>query len=298
VYLHDLSRLYAYSLESNSYQQLSPDPGTTLIDYHMTAAIDPKRRKFVIVGGPAANGGGVTVYDIGTASSYTPERWSTTGGETILNAASPGLAYDPVSDRMVAWHGGGSVYLLDLDARAWSVRTLPGGPGGAAANGTFGRWDYVPALGVFVTVSSVDDNARVLRLGSPAVEVDLEGTQFRAGEGLTLTVRAESPADGIPVDLHAGVVLPDGDTVLLVTALTGAAQLVGSPSPAQFVPLETIMPGSSIGPRILPLTLPAGLPPGIHDAFVAAVRRGGTEDDRIDPGDVLSVDLKAFEVVP
>lgn len=38
----------------------------------------------------------------------------TAGGDAVVNAQGPGLAYDPASDRIVGWTGGGDVYSLDL----------------------------------------------------------------------------------------------------------------------------------------------------------------------------------------
>lgn len=128
VYVHDAHNLYAYSFETDSYDLLAAD---NHIDYHMTAAVDPMRRKLVIIGGPDENDGGVTVYDIGPNSSFNRERWPT--GPPIVSEASPGLAYDPGSDRMVAWNGGDTVHLLDMETRSWSSRTIdPRGKRGVA----------------------------------------------------------------------------------------------------------------------------------------------------------------------
>ena len=156
VFLHDTSYLYSYDPNSNSFTRLS---GYEALDYHLTAAIDPSRKKFVIVGG-----GGVVVYDIGPGSAYPAQRWSTTGGSAIESQASPGLAYDPVSDRIVGWSGGNTVYSLNMDTRAWTSTTYSGGPGSAIPTGTFGRWQYSPTSNVFVTINSVDSNAYTFRL--------------------------------------------------------------------------------------------------------------------------------------
>ena len=165
VLVHDGDNLYAYTFETNSYRQLS---GYNETDYHMTAAIDPVRKKFVIVGGGWASNGGVFVYDISPGGGYTVQKWSTSGGDAIVNSASPGLAYDPVSDRIVAWNGGNIVYSLNMDTKMWTAATYSGGPGAAPGEGTFSRFDYVPGLNVFAVVNSVDDNAYTLRLNNAA----------------------------------------------------------------------------------------------------------------------------------
>ena len=101
------------------------------IDYHMTGRVDPKRKLFVIMGGTADAGGGVQVFDISAGSSYAQETWTTqvSGCDALIAAASPGLAYDPVLDRMVGWAGGDTVYLFDPDAKACTTVSYGGGPG-------------------------------------------------------------------------------------------------------------------------------------------------------------------------
>src|SRR5262245_1368502 len=85
VYLHDSRDLYAYTFETDSYERLASD---NFIDYHMTTAVDPVRRKLVIIGGPDDNNGGVSVYDIGPGSSFIREKWP--GPPLLVNSASPG----------------------------------------------------------------------------------------------------------------------------------------------------------------------------------------------------------------
>ncbi len=157
VFLHDSNYLYAYTFSSNAYQRLS---GDNPIDYHMTATIDPKRKKFIIVGA-----GNVYAYDIASGSSYSRQTLSTTGGSSIVNSDYPGLAYDPISDRIAAWNGGNTVYSLNLDTRAWATTAYTGGPGPPIPAGTYKRWNYSPAFNVFVTINSVDNNAYTFRLG-------------------------------------------------------------------------------------------------------------------------------------
>ena len=95
-----------------------------------------------------------------------------TGGTEIEKASTPGLEYDPKSDRMVAWSGGGTVYSLDLDKKAWTRHDpAPTGgpiPGAANTNGTFGRFRYSPGKNVFVAVSSVTTNVFVYKLAPGA----------------------------------------------------------------------------------------------------------------------------------
>jgi hypothetical protein len=156
VYLHDDQYLYSYSFAGNSFQRLS---GSNITDYHLSGTIDPVNGKFVMVGA-----GNVYVYDINPGSAYTRVSLATTGGSSIVNSYYPGLAFDSSQGKIVAWNGGDTVYVLDLESAAWSPITFSGGPGASPANGTYNRWSYSPASGVFVLVNAMDSNVFTLRL--------------------------------------------------------------------------------------------------------------------------------------
>ena len=158
VFVHDLEALYAYDPAADRYERLAGGE----IDYHMTAVLDPVRRKLLVVGA-----GEAYVYDISGQSWRMRRSLRTTGGDPIVKSIYPGLAYDPDRDRIVAWSGGDTVYSLDLDTGVWTPITYPGGPGPALETGTYKRWSYSRASGVFVVVNSVDSDAYVLRLPSP-----------------------------------------------------------------------------------------------------------------------------------
>ena len=159
VFVHDTLDLYAYTFSSNSWQKLTSN--NTGIDYHLAGTIDPVRKKFVMVGG-----GQAWVYDI-SGSTFVRQALTAGGGSAIVNSGYPGLAYDPNTDRIVAWNGGNTVYSLNLDANTWTaISNFSGGPGAARAAGTYDRWSYSPASGVFVVVNSVDQDAFAFRLTS------------------------------------------------------------------------------------------------------------------------------------
>ena len=48
----------------------------------------------------------------------------------MLGNYYPGLEYDPVGDRFVAWgeNSRNTVYFLNLDSRTWTSTTYAGGP--------------------------------------------------------------------------------------------------------------------------------------------------------------------------
>jgi len=155
VFVKDNADFYAYTLASNKYRKLNA--ADQFVDYHLSAAIDSKRRKFVMIGD------GVQVIDLATNKMTT---MATTGAPGFVTSQqSPGIAYDPVADRIVAWHGGSNVYALNMDTGAWTQVATNAGPGvPAAEKGTFGRWGYVPQYGVFALVNDIDQNAWIFKL--------------------------------------------------------------------------------------------------------------------------------------
>jgi len=162
VFLHDNLNLFSYNFSTNSYQQLSNNGNG--IDYHMTAVIDPMRKKFVVVGN-----GQQWIYDISSTSSYTKQALNASGGSALVNTLAPGLDYDPTTGKIVAWNGGNTVYSLDLGTNTWTgVSTFANGPGALTygGTGTFGRWRYSAALNLFVVVNGISKNAYTFRLNS------------------------------------------------------------------------------------------------------------------------------------
>lgn len=157
VYIADQATLYSYSYESDQYTALASHS----IGQEMTGVFDSKRQLFVMVGN-----GVVYAYDVSANSNYQRQTWNTSGGSSIVNANNPGVAYDPVTDRIVGWNGGNTVYSLDPTTKVWTSTSLSGGPGPAVSTGTFKRWAYSAASGVFVVVNSVDSNAFALRLAA------------------------------------------------------------------------------------------------------------------------------------
>ena len=142
-------RLYEYDPGSDRWTPRGSGPAG---NYHQTAALDPKLRKFVRVGG-----GEILAYDLAAAGTLTPRIPATTGPGDMVSVNYPGIDYDPVGGVLVAWHGGGSVYSLDLSTLAWARHDAAGKhPGPAVANGTFNRWRYVPSKNVFLVVNSID----------------------------------------------------------------------------------------------------------------------------------------------
>ncbi len=178
----------------------------------MTAAIDTTRNKFVALGG-----GRFWALDLDSfvegESELSEHPVEPAGDSEIINAGAPGVAYDPVQDRIVAWRGGPDLYLLDLDTMTWSRVTLSGDPGPAADRGSFGRFRYSPHYNLFVVVSSVNANAWVIKLAAdPATCIDGQSEACYSGAAETRGVGQCTDGTSVCADAEwgtcAGEVMP------------------------------------------------------------------------------------------
>jgi hypothetical protein len=130
------------------------DPARTMV-------VHPTRRKLIVIGG-----GKVFAYSLGKSGASGPTDITTTGGDAIVDGQGPGVTYDPATDQLVAWNGGGDVYTLDVRTWQWTRQPQPPGPvpGPAPRAGTFGRWQYVPSRNLFLAVNDIDENVWFYRL--------------------------------------------------------------------------------------------------------------------------------------
>ena len=171
-----------YFVEGNASQfwQMNPatgawtslgSSGAACGNDNATSSIDPVRRLYACVG----NG---ELFTVSLNSPYTVTNdTSAPGCSTLAGTNSPGFAYDPIQQLFVGWAGGNTVYTYNPSAHSCTaITSYSGGPTTIQPNGTFGRFRYAPALGVFVVVNDINSNAYSLRLtpvsggtGGPAI---------------------------------------------------------------------------------------------------------------------------------
>ncbi len=143
--------LYAYDFDANRWSKETDDHLAS-----RTCAVDARRSLLV-----AAGRGEVVAFDLRGAVSR--ENWKTTGGDRLVAAHGPGFDYDSARNRFAGWDGG-PVYELDPETKAWTASELAGAPA-RTPNGIYGRWRYVPGLGVFVVATSVDEDVHFYKPG-------------------------------------------------------------------------------------------------------------------------------------
>ncbi len=152
VWWFDVSGLWSYNYDSNKWKQHNE-----IFLSSRTATVDTKRGLLVVVGQEE-----VLTYNV-RDGDYSERALKTSGAEFLVKQWSPGLAYDPVSDRIVGW-AGGSVYSLNLDSNVWTEHKASGGPNADSLNDVYGLWRYVPSLNAFIVMPGAKKNVYFYKL--------------------------------------------------------------------------------------------------------------------------------------
>jgi hypothetical protein len=140
----------------------------------------------------------------------------------------------------------------------------------------------------------------------PSLEITLSRNQtaFRTGDTLRVGFGARNPDPAFLADFYFGVLLPDGVTVLFVTSLAPLNGVLTrfDGDPRTFRPLLANVQL----PQGLDTTLTdffvypfaGGEPPGTYTVFAALTPPGAFNDGRVDPGDLLVIDVRPFSFSP
>ncbi|MGB6496515.1 MAG: Ig-like domain-containing protein, partial [Candidatus Acidiferrum sp.] len=184
--------LWQYTVSTNSYKLLATygTSGTAYMDGYQSGAIDTSRKLFFAIGN-----GKLLETSIASGSSYavTDMSGSASGCSTAIGGAYPGVAFDSISNTIVIWQGGNSAYIYNPSTNACTTTTYSGGPTTVGQNGTYGRFQFFPALGVFAVCNEWTENCFTLRLdassgggGSSGPAISNVGTTAITGTTATI----------------------------------------------------------------------------------------------------------------
>jgi Bacterial Ig domain len=162
--------LWSYNYSTNTYTSLNT--GVSDIGLHQGTVIDPVHKLFLRFG----DGSGQAI-NIAPGSGYTETQLKMTGCSGLsggsLAGNNPGLQWDPVLQVVVGWPNfGPGVYLYNPATDSCTTQTysasappdsgMTGSP--STTNGTFKRFGYFPAAGVYVLVNEWTTDVHTLRL--------------------------------------------------------------------------------------------------------------------------------------
>ena len=205
-----------------------------------SGVMDPNGKRMYLVGGNF-----MAFFDLSSNAPY-PIRTDMAIPASCGTFASghwPGVAYDPVQKLIVEWHGGNSVNTYNPSTNTCSSATFSGGPpspprtqptggsypsGSEQADGTFGRFQYIPSLGVFIVCNDWAINCYSLRMSAGASGPAISGigatslTTAGATIGWTTDVPATSQVEYGPTISYGSLTTLDPSLVTAhSTQLTG-----------------------------------------------------------------------------
>jgi hypothetical protein len=161
---YSTSHLAEYDPGTNTWTQYPSS--STALEIYGTAALDPVRRKLILVGG---YGGARTfvLWDLDYPQN-PPTRPATSGATALETSAAVGFDFDSQTNRFLGWNGGTTVYALNPDTLTWTTLPLrPANtvtPGPANSNGTYGRFRYVPSVHGLIVVNHTNGSVYFYKL--------------------------------------------------------------------------------------------------------------------------------------
>jgi hypothetical protein len=140
---------------------------------------------------------------------------------------------------------------------------------------------------------------------APALTVQVNATSFRLGDRLRTVLELSNPLPIlVTVDMYVGIVTPAGPVYWIkdVNTYEGSWSNSLNDDPRTFLPLwpgMTLIPGlREIWTEFVEYTFAGSEPVGTYHILVAWTMPGSFADGRIDPGDVIAGDWKAFNFTP
>lgn len=133
-----------------------PGPGNG----YGVCTVDPDRQLFIMFAA-----GGIWHVDISAGSAFAlVSDGAPASCATALANQGPGVTYDTDQALVAVWSGGNTVSFYNPTTKTCTTQTFANGPGAQVTNGTYGRFQYFPALHVYGLVNTFGQNAWVLKI--------------------------------------------------------------------------------------------------------------------------------------
>jgi hypothetical protein len=172
-------------------------------------------------------------YASGSNWTTTEITSSTIGCGVLGSAMHPGLSYDSNTQKIYGWPNfGNTVYSFDPTSNTCTAQTFAGGPpdsvdfnGVQYTTGTYGRFQYFPAMDAFALVNSAMNNGYLLRVATVPAQAPVissftaSSASVTAGSPVTLSWTT-SGATAVSISPSVGSVALSGSTTGTPTATT------------------------------------------------------------------------------
>jgi hypothetical protein len=151
---------YKWSASTNSWRKLS---GMTRAPWYAGAAIDPVRKRMLVVGSYAPTP--PVIIDLNGSPLSAP--FKGLGASALTLSGYPGVIYDEANDHYLVLYNDphGSISILRVDAGTWLVDQpqMTGTPPARRTNGIQNSVQYAPELKGFVIANKYDGDVYFVR---------------------------------------------------------------------------------------------------------------------------------------
>ena len=240
---------------------------------YINAAIAPADRLMVAVGGGSYGVAGTYYWRLNPVSG-TMTKATTTGDKTVELGAAPGFAWSSAANVFVGWNGGSTVYTLDPQTWTWTKinpaianTVVPTAPN---SRGTYGRFQYVPSMNVFVLVNRVNEDVYVYKPSfgattspAPTVQLTANPSSLTSGSSSTLTWSSTNVSSCTASGAWSGTKATSGSqsTGVLTANTTFTLTCTGTAGSASQSAVVTIS-GAPAMPTVQLAANPASITPG------------------------------------
>jgi len=136
--------------------------------------------------------------------------------------------------------------------------------------------------------------------GGAFAVINSNGTNFRGGQAINLSLTAFNPPGSPSLHLYVGALWPDLNTIAFLSAPNSLGGLGQYSAPASVAPMTIMDAGFLVQDvSILTFTFPInGLSTGTYYVFAAIFRPGSLMDNRLDNGDLVGLHFFPISYLP
>jgi hypothetical protein len=143
------------------------------IGQYFTMTVLPQKKRIIGIGGYDGTGGTKRIrwWPIAASGSLTGTDTTIASCDSLSIESGPGFDWSPVDRKIIGWVGGTKVYTMDSTMTCAEVAASGGNsvtPTNPTANGTYGRWRYMPRYNAFIVVNSTSTNTYIYRYSASA----------------------------------------------------------------------------------------------------------------------------------
>jgi hypothetical protein len=177
---------YKFSDQTNTARALWwQDDG---VGQYFTMTVLPQQKRIIGIGGYDGTDGTKRIrwWPIKSTDPITGTDTTIASCDSLAIESGPGFDWSPVDRKIIGWVGGTKVYTMDSTMACTEVASSGSNtvtPTNPTANGTYGRWRYMPRYNAFIVVNSTATNTYIYRYSDAPASASVSGYRSLLGVG-------------------------------------------------------------------------------------------------------------------